>query len=279
MAILRVTTKHEMLSLARKNTRGFVPTMGALHKGHLALVERALAENEEVVVSIFVNPTQFNNPADLAAYPRTTEEDLRLLEPLGDLIVFLPSAEEMYATHSLVSLQFGYLETILEGKFRPGHFQGVGEVVSKLFHITQPHRAYFGLKDLQQVAVIQALTSGLDFPIDIVPCATVREENGLAMSSRNQRLSPESRRKASEIYQGLVELAQQVKAGADWEVAKALVWNRWASYKGWQPEYLELVSFPTLTPVQSPWSMGARWSICVAVYVDDVRLIDNLVVE
>lgn len=279
MAILQINTKNEMYSLPKKGSRGFVPTMGALHRGHLALVRQALAENEEVIVSIFVNPTQFNNAADLAAYPRTLADDLRLLEPLGDLIVFTPTAEEMYARPSSMSLHFGYLETILEGQFRPGHFQGVGEVVGKLFHITQPDRAYFGLKDLQQVAVIQALTSSLDFPVEIVPCETVREVNGLALSSRNQRLSQQGKEGAHDIYAGLVYIASQIKSGEGWENSRKLVWNRWSSKAHWQPEYLEIVRFPDLKPITEPWKNGDQWSICTAVWIGSVRLIDNLLVD
>lgn len=260
-------------------TRGFVPTMGALHEGHLALVRKALLENDEVVVSIFVNPTQFNNPDDLKAYPRTLESDLELLEPLGDLIVYVPSVEEIYPTPSLVTLQFGYLEHILEGEFRPGHFQGVGQVVSKLFHHVKPSRAYFGLKDLQQVAVIQALVDGLDFPVEIIPCPTVREKNGLAMSSRNQRLSSQVKEEAGAIFQGLKELKIKLQQGENWEESKRIIWQQWANRSTWEPEYLEVVQFPALTPVDFPWRPGKRWSICTAVYVEGVRLIDNLMVE
>lgn len=174
-------------------TIGFVPTMGALHAGHISLIERAKTENDLAVCSIFVNPTQFNNSDDLKKYPRTLERDCEMLRPVGCDVVFAPSAEEMYPSLPQLKMDFGTLETIMEGKFRPGHFNGVGIVVSKLFNIVKPDKAYFGLKDLQQVAVIRRMVQELSFDLEIIPCPTLRETDGLAMSSRNTRLSPEAR--------------------------------------------------------------------------------------
>jgi pantoate--beta-alanine ligase len=182
---------------------GFVPTMGALHAGHISLIERAKTENDLVVCSIFVNPTQFNNPDDLKKYPRTLELDCKLLLSSGCDVVFAPSAEEMYPNLPHLRIDFGTFETVMEGKFRPGHFSGVGIVVSKLFNIVKPVKAYFGQKDLQQVAVIRRMVEELSFDLEIIPCPTWRETDGLAMSSRNSRLSAEARTLAPQIYKAL----------------------------------------------------------------------------
>jgi pantoate--beta-alanine ligase len=183
---------------------GFVPTMGALHPGHRSLIERARVENEVVVCSIFVNPTQFNDPKDLVNYPRTPELDYAILEEAGCDIVFSPSVEEMYPDDHLLDLNFGDLETVMEGHFRPGHFKGVATVVSRLFSITTPTRAYFGEKDFQQLAVIREMNRRLKTGIEIVSCATLREADGLAMSSRNIHLNYEERNHASIIYKALL---------------------------------------------------------------------------
>jgi pantoate--beta-alanine ligase len=181
-------------------TIGFVPTMGALHKGHITLVERCVAENDICVVSIFVNPTQFNNHEDLRLYPRTPEEDYELLRSTGTDVVFAPSVEEIYPGPDIRIFDFGLLDKVMEGAFRPGHFNGVAQVVSKLFAFVEPHKAYFGEKDFQQLAIVREMVKQQELPVEIVGVPTVREQNGLAMSSRNQRLSVEQREHASEIH-------------------------------------------------------------------------------
>ena len=174
--------------------------MGALHRGHLSLVSKAVAENAIVVVSIFVNPTQFNDPKDLKRYPRNLKADLALLEPTGCHLVFAPGPEEIYPEPDTRKFDFGSLEEIMEGKHRPGHFNGVAQVVSKLFEIVNPDKAYFGLKDFQQLAIIKNMVKQLSLPVEIIPCPIVREESGLAMSSRNELLSAEERKNAALIY-------------------------------------------------------------------------------
>ena len=176
---------------------GLVPTMGALHSGHIALVERCVSENDVCVVSVFVNPTQFNDKNDLINYPRTPKEDESLLEKAGCNYVFMPSVEEMYPEPDTRVFSFGALETVMEGRFRPGHFNGVAQIVSKLFQAVQPDCAYFGKKDFQQLAVIREMTKQLHLPIEIKPCPIIREADKLAMSSRNRRLTPEEREKSA----------------------------------------------------------------------------------
>src|SRR5690554_1193475 len=192
----------EYLGELRKNgSVGLIPTMGALHNGHLSLVNEAVRENPVVVVSIFVNPTQFNDPNDLRRYPRNLDADLKMLEPTGCDLVFAPEAEEIYPEPDSYreKFDFGQLEKVMEGKHRPGHFNGVAQVVSKLFHIVEPNKAYFGLKDFQQLAIIKKMVQMLKMPVEIVPCPIIREESGLAMSSRNELLSAEERKNAALI--------------------------------------------------------------------------------
>ena len=195
--------KYRLGEARLKGSIGFVPTMGALHKGHLSLVERAVNENDTVVVSIFVNPTQFNDKADLERYPRNLEADRRLLETVGCNILFAPSVEDIYPVPDTRLFDFGGLDTTMEGKFRPGHFNGVAQVVSRFFYIVEPDKAYFGLKDFQQLAVIRHMVSQLQIPVEIFPCPIVREQNGLAMSSRNELLTSEERCNAAIIYETL----------------------------------------------------------------------------
>lgn len=200
----------ELQELIRKkkeegNTVGFVPTMGALHPGHLSLVNIAGQQSDFVVVSIFVNPTQFNDKNDLINYPRTLERDLSLLDPTACQLVFAPEVATMYPEEDKRQFNFGKIEQVMEGQFRPGHFNGVAQVVSKLFDMVKPDKAFFGLKDFQQLVIIKALVRQLSMPIEIVPCPIMREEDGLAMSSRNQRLNPEQRENAPHIYQTLKE--------------------------------------------------------------------------
>ena len=266
--------QRNLANLREAGTIGFVPTMGALHKGHLSLVEQAVSENETVVVSIFVNPTQFNDPNDLEKYPRTLETDLKLLEPTGCNVVFAPNAKEVYPEPDTREFDFGELETVMEGKHRPGHFNGVAQVVSKLFDMVQPDRAYFGLKDFQQLAIIKAMVKQMKLPIEIIACPIVREESGLAMSSRNERLTAEARKNAAHIFDTLKKAKEQkelktVNELTNW-VVKTIGKNRFL-----EVEYFEIVDDIQLQPVNN-WSENSSKVGCVAVYCGDVRLIDNI---
>ena len=271
----------EYVAFQRNNGKsiGLVPTMGALHDGHLSLVERSVADNDVTVVSVFVNPTQFNNPADLATYPRREEEDIRLLAEAGATVVFMPTVEEIYGTGSLDKrerheFRLGGVAEVMEGKMRPGHFQGVAEIVSRLFAMVRPHRAYFGEKDFQQIAVIREMvrTEGID--VEIVPCPIKRADDGLALSSRNALLSAEEREIAPEIYRVLsysvgYSYNHSVRATHD-TVVECL-----DSMPHLKVEYFEIVDARTLQPVEeweeSPWIVG-----CITVYCGKVRLIDNI---
>lgn len=255
-------------------TLGFVPTMGALHEGHLSLVRRALLENDFAIASIFVNPIQFNNPEDLAKYPRTPEQDLKLLEDTGCHAVFMPSVEEMYPSQVTEVYDFGHLDKVMEGAFRPGHFNGVAIVVRRLFEMVQPHRAYFGEKDFQQLAIIRALVSKYEIPVEIVPCPIVREPDGLAMSSRNMRLTPADRSKAPHIYRTLVAAREMVPGHRVAEV-KNWVIQSLKRVEGFEPEYFEIASAENLLPV-SEWNEAPVVMGFVAVWLGGVRLIDNI---
>lgn len=254
---------------------GFVPTMGALHQGHLSLIQRSLAATGHTICSIFVNPTQFNNPEDLTKYPRSPEQDLAMLETAGCHTVFLPEVEEIYSTKPLIQFSFGPLETVMEGHFRPGHFSGVALVVSKLFNIVQPDVAFFGQKDLQQCRIIEQLVRDLSFNINIQIIPTVREADGLALSSRNQRLSPKGHQTALHLYQALQLAAAALKAGADPKAAQ----NKGLSYlqavPELQPEYFCLADGGTLQELDTV-QKGDQVALCTAAYVEGVRLIDNL---
>lgn len=263
----------QRLNDCRKSGKiGFVPTMGALHEGHLSLVDRALDECETVVVSIFVNPKQFNNPTDLEKYPRTIEKDIALLGS-RNLIVFHPTFEEVYpADFKEVKVELGEIANLMEGKFRPGHFDGVVTVVSRLFDIVQADRAYFGSKDYQQLAIIQQLVRIQERAIEIVPCEIHRDGNGLALSSRNMLLSTEGIEKASAINKLLLE-ANNLKADHSPEEARETLYKLF-EVEGYQPEYLEICDPITLRSLRSEWVKGAR--IFVACFVEKVRLIDNI---
>jgi pantoate--beta-alanine ligase len=271
-------TVSELRNLLKSHGRqiGFVPTMGALHPGHISLIERAKSENQLVVCSIFVNPTQFNNPEDLQKYPKTLQSDCDLLAAAGCDIVFAPSVEEIYPNLPQLSMNFGNLETVMEGKFRKGHFNGVGIVVSKLFHIVNPDKAYFGLKDLQQVAVIRRLVNELNFNTEVVPCSTVREKDGLAMSSRNARLSPEARQLAPQIYLALEKAKKDLINGLSVSETNENLNRHFLSFPQFELEYFEVVDFDNLEAVDQKCGDG-QTAICIATYLDGVRLIDNLV--
>lgn len=253
---------------------GFVPTMGALHEGHLAIIERAAKENDYAVVSIFVNPTQFNNPDDLANYPRTLEEDLKLLRNLSNVYVFQPEVSEVYA-HDIFfePMPLGYLASLMEGKYRPGHFDGVVHVVHNLFRLVQPTRAYFGKKDYQQLAIIRMLVKHYQFPIEIVACETWRSEVGLALSSRNKRLSPEGLEEALIIWKTLSFIKERKNTSSILDVKTAAI--SFFSKSSLSLEYLEFMNENTLMPAAS-WEEPV---VCfIAAYCEGVRLIDNILV-
>lgn len=256
-----------------KKSVGFVPTMGALHEGHLALVKRALSESDTVVVSIFVNPTQFNNMQDLDKYPRMLQADVDLLNSIGEVIVFAPTVEEVYPENDAYTpLDLEGIDNVMEGEFRPGHFQGVVHVVRNLFQIVQPDQAYFGLKDFQQVAVIRLLTKKYNFPIQIIACPTLRETNGLAMSSRNLRLTDSEREDALIIIQTL-KYIQTLKATKTPKEAKELAMEYFSNGK-LRLEYLEIVNGANLKSLDNEWNEYTV--VCLAAFCGAVRLIDNL---
>lgn len=257
-------------------TIGFVPTMGALHAGHISLIERAKQENDLAACSIFVNPTQFNNPEDLKKYPRTLEKDCEMLLKVGCDVVFAPSPEEMYPSLPQLRMDFGTLETVMEGKFRPGHFNGVGIVVSKLFNIIKPNKAYFGQKDLQQVAVIRRMVQDLSFDLELISCPTLREADGLAMSSRNTRLSPEARVLAPQIYKVLTLAKEKLQAGANVSEMQVAVNEHFAKFPEYTLEYFEATNFDTLQPIEAKIVDGKN-ALCIAAFLGGVRLIDNIV--
>ena len=255
-------------------TIALVPTMGALHQGHASLVEKASAENDIVVVSIFVNPTQFNDPSDLNLYPRTLDRDLELLRLLEADLVFVPSVNEMYPGEDSQIFDLGNLDKVMEGKHRSGHFNGVAQIVSKLFLLAQPHRAYFGQKDFQQLVVIQRLVEILKLDISIVPCPIVREKDGLAMSSRNVRLSKEDRKLAPFIYH-MLKLALEKKASLTPSQLKDWVALQFRKQSEMELEYFEIVEDKELIPIDK-WDDRVNNVACIAVHLGGVRLIDNL---
>ena len=262
-------------------TIGLVPTMGALHEGHLSLVNRARKENDIVVVSVFVNPIQFNNQEDLAKYPRTVDADLEKLTTAGADIAFVPSVEEMYPEKVETVYHFGPLEEVMEGPRRPGHFSGVAVVVRRLFDLTQPDRAYFGEKDFQQIAIIRNLLEQIKYPIELVPCPIVRADDGLALSSRNMRLSPEARAIAPNIYATLQQ-AVEMSEYEDVESVQLWVMDTLSSFHevngldeklSFDPEYFEIVNDITLQPIDN-WDDAEGIVGCIAVWLDGVRVID-----
>ena len=253
---------------------GLVPTMGALHEGHASLVERSVAANDVTVVSVFVNPTQFNDKGDLERYPRTLEADCQLLEGLGTDCVFAPSAEEVYPEPDTRVFDFAPLDKVMEGIYRPGHFNGVAQIVSKLFMYVEPDRAYFGEKDFQQLAIIREMVRQMDFKLEIVGCPIVREQDGLALSSRNALLTPEQRHTALAISKTLFESVEFAKSHALAET-KQRVEEAIAATEGLELEYYEIVDGNTLQPV-SAWDETNYVMGCITVYCGKVRLIDNI---
>ena len=277
-----VSTKRELQDLVKAcktegKTIGLVPTMGALHQGHASLVKRAVEDNDICIVSVFVNPTQFNNKEDLAKYPRNIERDAQLLSSIGAHYVFAPTPEEMYSEeemNSTFNFDFAGLDRVMEGKMRPGHFNGVVQVVSKLFYLTQPDKAYFGEKDFQQQAIIRKLVNDYNIKLQIVPCDIVREEDGLAMSSRNMRLSSDERAVAPLIYKTLQDSVARYKTMSPDEL-KQYTLNKYSEIKEFEVEYVEIADETTLQSVKN-WNESEHARIFVALQLGQVRLIDNL---
>jgi len=267
---------HKQISKIKGDTCsvGFVPTMGALHRGHISLIDKSVKENDITVCSIFVNPIQFNNQEDLAKYPRTLRKDLTLLKKASCDFVFVPSVEEIYPDDVLEHYYFGALENVMEGVFRPGHFTGVAVVVKRLFNIVQPNKAYFGKKDFQQLAIIRELVNIENLPVEIVACPIVRDHNGLAMSSRNQRLSPEERTIASKVYRILKSTLQLFQHQTVYETEQFVV-SEIEKEEEIRLEYFKIVDKKTLQD-DNDWNNPNGLIGCVAFWVGDVRLIDNI---
>lgn len=262
------------LDKAEQSGIGFVPTMGALHAGHRSLVERARRENDTVVVSVFVNPTQFNDKNDLKHYPRTPEADARLLEEAGADFVLMPTVEEIYPQPDTRQFDFGLIDKVMEGATRPGHFNGVAQVVSRLFDIVRPARAYFGEKDFQQIAVIKSMVAQLALPIEIVECAIIRGEDGLALSSRNTLLDAAHRAAAPHIYATLRAAVTQSQ-----EMAPARL-KAWVTAEVERNPLLKVIYYQsvdarTMQEVAA-WDDSPRIQGCIAVQAGDIRLIDNI---
>lgn len=259
---------------AEGKTVGLVPTMGALHQGHASLVERAVKENDVAVVSVFVNPTQFNDKNDLKNYPRTLEADCALLEKIGADITFAPSVEEMYPTEDTRQFSFAPIDTVMEGACRPGHFNGVAQIVSKLFYAVEPDKAYFGEKDFQQLAIIREMVRQLDLKLEIVGCPIVREADGLAMSSRNTLLTADERQRALTISRTLfasLDFATDNSLAA----TKAFVEEKINSTPGLELEYYQIVDGNTLQEINE-WSDSDYIVGCIALFCGKIRLIDNI---
>lgn len=280
---MKVIRKAEELKLWSANQRansrsiGFIPTMGALHAGHLSLVERARNENNLVAVSVFVNPTQFNNPDDLRTYPRTEEADLKKLQDAGVDVAFVPTVEEIYPQPDTRIFPLGPVAEVMEGKMRPGHFNGVAQVVSRLFNLVQPTKAYFGEKDFQQIAVIRKMVQleGGFNGLQIIDVPIKREDDGLAMSSRNVRLTPQMRAAAPAIYQTLKKAINFANNGHSPAETTAWVTDQINSIPGLRTEYFQIVDGETCQPIND-WVQSRQPVGCITVYAGDVRLIDNI---
>lgn len=259
-----------------KKTIGFVPTMGALHKGHLSLMAESLKENDLTVVSIFVNPTQFNNKEDLEKYPRTLESDVEKMKTLNNnIIVFAPTVEDIYLGKTISqSFDFDGLENQMEGKHRPGHFDGVGTIVKRLFEIVNPTNAYFGEKDFQQLQIIKKMVEKEKIPVNVVGRPIFREENGLAMSSRNERLTAEEKQKAAFIYKTLLEAKKQFETKNTKEISE-WVEKTFQGQTDFKLEYFEIADESTLLPSETK-EEGKKYRAFIAVFVNEIRLIDTI---
>jgi pantoate--beta-alanine ligase len=264
-------------SLKNQNTTiGFVPTMGALHQGHLSLMQQSLNENQHTVVSIFVNPTQFNNHEDLSKYPRTLEQDTEKINGLNDeIIIYAPSVEDIYEGNvNSETFDFDGLEHQMEGKFRPGHFDGVGTIVKRLFEIIEPNKAYFGEKDFQQLQIVKKMTQKMNLPVNIVGCPIHREANGLAMSSRNERLTPEQRDEANIIYKTITQAKKLIQTKTANEVNK-WVKSVFENNSTFVLEYFQIAEEDTLLPCIHK-SEHKNYRAFIAVFVNNIRLIDTI---
>lgn len=277
MKIVKKTSELEVLVSLFKELGlkiGLVPTMGALHNGHASLVKKAVAENDVVIVSVFVNPTQFNNKNDLATYPRTVEADCALLESLGANIAFTPTVEQIYPYPDTRQFDFTPLDKVMEGPMRPGHFNGVAQVVSRLFDIAQPNKAYFGEKDYQQLAIIREMVRQFNYPIEIVGCPIIREADGMALSSRNTLLSANERQTAVRISQTLAKSQSLLKEKSVKELQQWVI-DEITRGGELEVEYYEIVNGTTLQPINS-WNDCDNPVGCITVYCGKVRLIDNI---
>lgn len=279
MQIIRsVAELIEYVAQVRANCRsiGLVPTMGALHAGHLSLVERAVKENDCAIVSVFVNPTQFNNPDDLRTYPRKEEEDIRLLAGAGVSAVFMPEVDDIYPEGQKIKNEFslGQAAEVMEGKYRPGHFQGVAQIVNRLFELVRPDRAYFGEKDFQQIAVIRNMVESEGLGVEIIPCPIKRADDGLALSSRNALLTADQRQRAPEIYAALLDSVAYSKTHSVCATHDMVV-ERIDAIPEMKVEYFEIVDDRTLMPIEE-WEEAPGVRGCITVYNGKVRLIDNI---
>lgn len=279
MKIITLTNELEDTLKSLKNqgkTIGFVPTMGALHAGHMSLIQAAKKQCDTVVASVFVNPTQFNNPEDLKLYPRTPESDAKLLAENGCDIAFFPTVETMYPVdYQKIVVDLNGLDKVLEGEFRPGHFEGVVEVVGRFFELVKPTKAFFGLKDFQQVAVIKHMVNALNLPVQIIPVETKREGTGLAMSSRNMRLSVSEKQQALHIFETLNFAVEKAKSELPSQVQADSI--QFFQKGGMKLEYLSIVDPLTLQTLTNSWVPNAV--LCIACYCGPVRLIDNMVIN
>lgn len=257
---------------------GFVPTMGALHQGHISLIQESLKHSDFTVCSIFVNPTQFNDKSDLERYPRMPEKDAAMLENAGCHLLYMPDVADIYPEPDIRVFDFGHLDKILDGAHRPGHFNGVGQVVSRLFDIVKPDKSFFGLKDYQQVQIIKKLCEILHYKIEVIPCPILREEDGLAMSSRNMLLSAEERKAASLIPQLMQEAKSRLQNNEPIESVKSFVLNSFSKNPIYKPDYFEVCDANTLLPLNSLTIKGPS-IILIACFVGKIRLIDNLVIN
>jgi pantoate--beta-alanine ligase len=264
---------HDFLSAQQQRVIGFVPTMGALHAGHISLIKEAKKQSDIVVCSIFVNPTQFNDKKDLERYPRTLEADTNMLREAGCDVLFTPSVEEMYPQEDTRRFDFGFLDKTLDGAFRPGHFNGVAQIVSRLFDAVKPHKAFFGQKDYQQVLVVKELVKQLKMPVEIVPCPIMREPDGLAMSSRNTLLTKEERAQASNIPR-LMQEAKAMFNGSNQEAVKKHIEAEILSIPLFKPDYFEIRNAENLQEYEAGKNQQAV--ALIAVFCGRIRLIDNL---
>jgi pantoate--beta-alanine ligase len=279
--MLVCTTINELKNHIKKarfegKTIGLVPTMGALHNGHISLIRKSKEATDLTICSIFVNPTQFNNALDLAVYPRTLEADCEMLQKAGCDYVFAPSAAEMYPVPHQIKFDFGNLEHVMEGKFRPGHFNGVGIVVSKLFNIVMPDIAFFGQKDIQQCAVINRLIIDLSFQIKLVICETEREQDGLAMSSRNRNLTIEQREIAPNLYKNMRASQKLLEDGMSINEVKNHLQTTLIQINGIKLEYFEIVDRTSLESIET--YLPHQSAMCIAAFLGKTRLIDNMLI-